>query len=40
MSDNEIIEIFGKSIWDMTPEELIKNNLDIIWFHMVEESEV
>jgi hypothetical protein len=40
MTDREVIEIFGKSIWDMTPDELIKNDLDIIWFHMVEEMEV
>ena len=40
MSEQEIMEIFGKSIWDMTPTELIENDLDIIWFHMVEEREV
>lgn len=39
MTEREIREMFGKSIWEMTPEELINNNLDIIWFHLVEEME-
>jgi len=39
MTEKEIIEVFGKSIWDMTAEELVKNNLDKIWFLLVEKED-
>lgn len=38
MSENEIKEIYGKSIWDMTPEEIIENNLVEIWARLVDEN--
>ncbi len=39
MSENDIKEIFGKSIWDMTAEEIIKNNLTDVWVKLVDKVE-
>ena len=39
MSENDIQEIFGKSIWDMTTEEIIKNNLTDVWVKLVDKVE-
>lgn len=39
MTEEEIIEVFGKSIWDMTAAELVENNLDKIWFLLVEKED-
>lgn len=38
MQESEIKEIYGKSIWDMTSEELVKNNLVEIWVKLVDEN--
>lgn len=39
MTDKEIIETYGKSIWEMTVEEIIKYDLEDVWFQLVEENE-
>ena len=38
MSEREIFEIFGKSIWDMTPAELVKNGLVEVWARLVDKN--
>lgn len=38
MSEEEVIEIYGKSIWDMTIKEIQDNNLDDIWFNAINEA--
>lgn len=39
MTEKEVIDIFGKSIWDMTPIELVDNNLDALWVMLVDKGE-
>lgn len=39
MTEKEVIDIFGKSIWDMTPTELVDNNLDTLWVILVDKGE-
>ena len=39
LSEKEIYEIYGKTIWEMTPSELIENHLDKVWFALIEEQE-
>lgn len=31
MGEDEIMKIFGKSIWDMTAEEIANNGLEDVW---------
>lgn len=38
MTEAEVKELYGKSIWEMTPAELIENNLDGLWYKLVEEA--
>lgn len=37
MTEAEVKELYGKSIWEMTPQELVENNLDGLWYKLVEE---
>lgn len=39
MTEKEIEELYGKSIWDMTATELIENNLVKVWVKLVDEIE-
>ena len=34
--EQEIIDIYGKSIWDMTAQELYENGLIEIWADLVD----
>ena len=36
MTEREIKEIYGKDIFDMTPSELVENNLVEIWARLVD----
>lgn len=36
MTDEDIKEIYGKSIWEMTTTEIIDNNLEEIWVQLME----
>ena len=36
MTEQEIIEIYGKSIWDMSAVELYENGLVRIWGELVD----
>lgn len=36
MTETEIKELYGKSIWDMTPSELIENDLVHEWTKLVD----
>ena len=36
MTDEDIKEIYGKSIWEMTTTEIIDNNLEEIWVRLME----
>ena len=36
MTESEIIEIYGKSIWDMSANELRENNLVETWVRLVD----
>lgn len=38
MNENEVKEIFKKSIWDMTTAEIIENNLAELWQRLVDEA--
>ena len=38
MTEQNIIEIYGKSIWSMTPTELIVNKLDELWIKLIDEG--
>lgn len=38
MTDEDIKEIYGKSIWEMTTIEIIDNNLEEIWVRLMEEE--
>lgn len=38
MTEQLIREIFGKSIWDMTTQELIRYKLDEVWVQLVDEE--
>lgn len=38
MTDKEIKEIYGKSIWDMTTAEIIENHLEDVWSRLVDEN--
>lgn len=38
MTENDIKEIYGKSIWNMTPAELIKYDLVDTWAKLVDEN--
>ncbi len=38
MTEAEVKEMFGKSIWDMTTEELIEYDLVHIWSKLVDEN--
>lgn len=38
MTDREVKEIFGKSIWDMTVKELIDFKLDKVWADLVDDN--
>ena len=37
MNEQEIIEMYGKSIWDMTAEEITQHDLDDVWVALVDE---
>lgn len=37
MTEQDIKGLFGKSIWDMTPSEIIENHLEDIWAKLVDE---
>ena len=36
MTDKDVKEIFGKSIWEMTCQEIIENGLEDVWVHLVD----
>ena len=36
MTDKDIEEIYGKSIWEMTTTEIINNNLEEVWVQLME----
>ena len=36
MTEQDIIKTYGKSIWDMTAEEIIKNGLTEIWVELTD----
>lgn len=36
MNEQEIIDTFDKSIWDMSPQELIEYHLDDFWVSLVD----
>jgi hypothetical protein len=36
MTDKDVEEIYGKSIWDMTTTEIINNNLEEVWVQLIE----
>ncbi len=38
MTEQDVIEIYGKSIWDMTPSELAENGLISLWVKLVDEA--
>lgn len=38
MTEQEIIEIYGKSIWDMTPTERAENGLIETWAKLVDQN--
>lgn len=38
MTEQDVIEIFGKSIWDMTAAELIRNGLDELWNRLIDQD--
>ena len=38
LSDKEIKEIYGKSVFDMTTEELVENDLVHNWVELVDAS--
>lgn len=38
MTEKEIEELYGKSIWDMSAEEIIQNGLSEVWQKLVDES--
>ncbi len=38
LTEAEIEEIYGKSIWDMTAEEIVEYGLVSIWAKLVDES--
>lgn len=38
MTEKEIEELYGKSIWDMSTEELFDNGLIVIWAKLVDEN--
>lgn len=38
MTEQEIIELYGKSIWDMTPTERYENGLIETWAKLVDQN--
>ena len=38
MNENDVIELYGKSIWDMSAVELIDNGLVELWVKLVEDN--
>lgn len=38
LSEQDIIDIFGKSIWDMTMQEIRDNHLEDIWAELVDRN--
>ena len=38
MTNKDVIEIYGKSIWDMTTAELIEYKLDNLWTELIDET--
>ena len=38
MTEKEIEELYGKSIWNMTASEIIDNGLEKIWLQLMEEE--
>lgn len=38
MTEEEIEELYKKSIWDMSTKEIIQNGLSEVWQKLVDES--
>lgn len=38
LSEQDIVDIFGKSIWDMTMQEIRDNHLEDIWTELVNRN--
>lgn len=38
LSEQDIIDIFGKSIWDMTMQEIRDNHLEDVWAELVDKN--
>ena len=38
MTEQDIKSLFGKSIWSMTPSEIVENNLVDVWVRLVDEA--
>lgn len=36
MGEDEIMKTYGKSIWDMTAEEIANNGLEDVWVKMID----
>ena len=38
MTEKDVIEIFGKSIWDMSADELVRYKLVELWAKLINET--
>ena len=38
MNEQDVINIFGKSIWEMSVDELYKYHLDELWVKLVDDA--